>query len=103
VWARGEVVDKDRRLLELKTLGADDVIDTVPVRAFTLGYLHDLVLLRDVKVVRDLNLGLGGDVTFYGVPDELHRSYGRSPVSVHAFARVRWGRPHAGGGHGMSH
>jgi hypothetical protein len=102
VWARGEVVDKDRHLLQFKDASEEDVIDTVPVRALTIGYLHDFVLLRDVKVLRDLNVGVGADLTFYGVPEELEATYGESPVSVHAFARVRWGRPH-GGGHGMSH
>ena len=104
-WARGERADKDRDLLELKRLDAHHAgrSPIAAVRALTVGYLHDFVLLRELKVLRDLNAGVGGDLTFYGVPDELKSAYGDTPVSVHVFARFRWGRPHAGGSHGASH
>ncbi|PYQ04075.1 MAG: hypothetical protein DMF82_11655 [Acidobacteria bacterium] len=107
VYARAERVDKDLHLLEEKGLdqhpepaGAEET--TVAVRALTVGYLRDLVVLRDVKVLDQLHLGLGADLTVYGVPSEVKAVYGDSPVSVHVFLRARWGRPHGSGGH-MGH
>lgn len=35
------------------------------------------------------DLGAGGDVTFYGVPDILKPTHGDNPVSFHVFVRVR--------------
>ena len=69
------------------------------MRALTLGYLRDLVVLRDVKILDQLRVGLGADLTLYGVPSKVKAVYGNSPVSVHAFLRARWGRPHGAGGH----
>jgi hypothetical protein len=53
------------------------------VLAFTLGGL------RDLPSVRRFDLAIGGDLTFYGVPDPLRPYYGRSPVSAHVFLRLR--------------
>jgi len=107
VYARAERVDKGLHLLEEKGLdehpqaaGAQET--TAAVRALTVGYLRDLVVLRDVKVLDQLHLGLGADLTVYGVPSEVKAVYGNSPVSVHAFLRARWGQPHGAGGH-MGH
>ena len=47
-----------------------------------------------------LNLGLGADLTVYGVPRALREAYGAHPVSTHVFARLRWGRPHGAHAHG---
>jgi hypothetical protein len=107
VYARAERVDKDLHLLEAKGLdehprAAAAQETTVAVRALTVGYLRDLVVLRDVKVLDQLHLGLGADLTVYGVPSEVKAVYGNSPVSVHAFLRARWGQPHGAGGH-MGH
>jgi hypothetical protein len=35
-------------------------------------------------------LGVGGDVTVYGVPSSLKDDYGDFPVSIHLFLRARW-------------
>jgi hypothetical protein len=67
------------------------------VLAFTVGGVRDLIHARGFE------LGLGGDVSFYGVPDILQSSrgycagmtctlgvgYGSSPVSFHVFLRLR--------------
>ncbi|HLQ22629.1 MAG TPA: hypothetical protein VK132_05460, partial [Gemmatimonadales bacterium] len=106
VYARAERVDKDLHLLEGKGLDVQPPTEaeaTVPVRAATVGYLRDLVVLRNVKVLARLHLGVGADVTFYEVPSEIKAVYGESPVSVHAFLRARWGRPHGPGDHGGHH
>lgn len=73
------------------------------VSSLTVGYLRDVELWREWG----LKGGLGADVTFYRFPDSLRPAYGDSPVSVHAFLRVRWGKPHGADhgahmGHGMT-
>jgi len=54
-----------------------------PVAAFTIG------IVRDVLRRAGFEGGIGGDITFYGVPDALVGAYSRRPVSVHLFIRVR--------------
>jgi hypothetical protein len=66
----------------------DPLRDTVI--ALTLGGL------RDVWSYNGFDLGIGADITFYGVPDALAPTHGSRPVSFHIFGRVRppsrWGR-----------
>jgi hypothetical protein len=57
-----------------------ELVDTV--RAFTFGSV------RDVATIRGLSLGLGGDVTFYSVPEILQNTHDAHPVSFHVFLRV---------------
>ena len=52
------------------------------VGALTIGYVRDLWTPSDAR------FGVGGDVTGYLVPDNLHDAYG-SPVSFHVFMRYR--------------
>lgn len=52
------------------------------VAAFTAGYVRTLVSSRAGSV------GLGGDITAYGVPSNLREGYG-SPLSFHLFLRYR--------------
>ena len=51
--------------------------------------------VRDFFARRGFELGLGADVTVYGVPSMLKPAYG-SPVSAHVFLRLRLGTPSAG-------
>ena len=93
VYGRAEWVEKDRRLLEFKGSAvppAIDVPDIARIGALTLGYLHDFVLARALRV------GAGADLTAYSFPSGLERVYGSSPVSYHDFLRIRWGKPHGG-------
>jgi len=53
------------------------------VTALTLG------AVRDVLRPRGFEIGLGADVTLYGVPEPLERTHGSRPVSFHVFLRVR--------------
>ena len=53
------------------------------VIAFTLG------AVRDVWSWNGADLGLGADVTFYGVPDALAPTHGSRPLSFHIFGRIR--------------
>ena len=57
-----------------------ELVDTV--RALTAG------TVRDIATVRGLALGLGGDVTMYGVPPILQNTHDARPVSFHVFLRV---------------
>lgn len=91
-YGRLEWVEKDRHLLEFK--GADvhpavELPDIAEITALTVGYF------RDLFVRPDLRIGAGADVTAYRFPSALDRVYGDSPISWHAFLRVRLGRPHA--------
>ena len=52
------------------------------VAAATVGYLHDVVGKPWGR------LGIGGDATFYHVPDNMIDYYGTSPRSFHVFVRV---------------
>jgi hypothetical protein len=64
------------------------------VAALTLGYLHDV---SDTSSGR---LGIGGDATFYHVPDNMLEFYGTSPHSFHVFVRYR---PRAGNSMAHTH
>ncbi|MGD6027709.1 hypothetical protein QUV00_22820, partial [Xanthomonas citri pv. citri] len=101
LYARAGWVEKDLELLATKHLhddddahgGASEDEATVPVKAFTAGYVRSFDLWRSV------NVGLGADITLYGVDPALHEAYGSWPVSTHVFARLRWGRPHGASAH----
>jgi hypothetical protein len=54
-----------------------------PLGAYTVG------IVRDLPSARWFSVGIGGDATFYNVPQRLHSFYGERPVSIHIFARVR--------------
>jgi hypothetical protein len=100
VFVRAERVEKDFELLADKHLhaeGAGAAADLVPVSALTVGYL------RSVARRGSLDLGLGADLTVYGVPARLHDAYGAHPVSTHVFGRLRWGRPHGAHAHAGMH
>jgi hypothetical protein len=59
---------------------AGELVDTV--QAFTAG------IVRDVARIRGLSLGIGGDVTLYGVPPLLQVTHGQNPQSFHVFLRL---------------
>jgi hypothetical protein len=92
LYSRAEYLDRNFQLLFSKKgalPGTPVGTKLVRIKAVTLGYL------RDVALVKGLKTGIGGDVTAYGVPDDLKTVYGPRPLSTHAFFRFRWGRPHA--------
>ena len=97
LYGRFEWVDKSEALLATKAL-PDESWPLADILAFTVGYL------RDVDLLKDLTTGIGGDLTVYEYPESLKSEYGDYPLSFHVFLRVRWGDAH---GHGhmdtMSH
>jgi hypothetical protein len=113
-YMRGEQVDRDLDLLVFKglppvtrvMLEAEEghTLDRrIAVRALTLGYLRDLHCFDDVGPLGPVHVGLAADLTLYDSESLLDATYGESPLSVHAFLRVRWGAPHGAGGHGAHH
>jgi len=60
------------------------------VLAFTIGGVHDVWRWRGFEG------GIGGDVTFYGVPHALEPEYSAHPVSFHLFFRLRPPAGHMG-------
>jgi hypothetical protein len=107
-YARGEQADRDLDLLVFKgeppvlrvmlEEGGQHLDRRTSVRALTLGYLRDVHRFDDVAGLGPLHVGLAADLTLYDFESLLDATYGESPLSVHAFLRVRWGAPH--GGHG---
>ncbi len=92
VYGRFETLQVETELL--LTGEAHHEAGHVPARdsvvALTLGGL------RDVWSWNGIDLGVGADVVFYGVPDALAPAYGSRPLSFHVFGRLRaparWGR-----------
>jgi hypothetical protein len=75
-----------------------------PVQAWTMG------AVRDIATIRPLVIGIGGDLSLYGVPLLLKNTHDAHPVSFQVFVRVSrsdltrrmWDMTmaqHAGGGH----
>ena len=66
--------------------------ETLPsaVTALTVG------AVRDVTKWRGYEIGVGGDVTGYAVPDAARPAYGSHPISFHVFMRVRPPAGHMG-------
>jgi len=85
VWGRLENVDRTTELLlgkQPEPQGFDEQF-LARIQAYTVGYD------REIPLVRGLSTALGGQVTFYGKPDFLTPIYGRHPVGVILFVRIR--------------
>ena len=84
LYGRFEAVQVETSLLQNEqTDGSPDAAGKDPVLAFTAG------AVREVFVWRGFEGGVGGDVTFYGVPEALRPMYSDHPVSFHLFFRLR--------------
>jgi hypothetical protein len=84
LYGRAEAVAKD--LLDLGFPDPPGIISLhriSRVAALTLGYVHDM---SEAPWGR---LGIGGDATFYRVPDNMLDYYGTAPHSFHVFVRYR--------------
>ena len=107
VYARAERVDRPTGLLVEKDLHFDehgeDGDEVSTIGALTVGYLRDLRSFQEVRWLKRIDLGVGGDITVYRVPEELRGTYGESPLSAHLFLRARWGVPHGRGGAAAHH
>jgi hypothetical protein len=86
VTGRIEVVDKDELFASEPELAEE--IDrasgsTFRIREYIAGYT------RDIATYRNLEIGLGFNVSFYGIPDAIQPYYGDRPVGGNIFLRVR--------------
>ena len=85
VWTRMENVDRTNELLVGSGPAPVGFKERyfARVQAYTAGYD------RELADFSHMSLALGGQVTFYGVPDILKRAYGENPVSGVVFLRAR--------------
>ena len=79
VTGRIELVDKNELFLPGSALYGQ----SFRVGAYTAGYTRDFYLIPRIAT------GLGANVTTYSIPDELHSYYGRRPVGILVFLRLR--------------
>jgi hypothetical protein len=84
-WTRIENVDRTTELLLANTSGSPGFEERyfARVRASTLGYD------REIGHVPHLATAVGGQFTWYGVPDIVRSDYGDRPMGVMVFLRVR--------------
>jgi hypothetical protein len=81
VYARFEHVEKPGHELVLDPVDEERVF---PINAWTVGYV------RDLSHGNGIDVGLGGQVTINGSPNDLDRYYGTAvPFSFQVFLRVR--------------
>jgi hypothetical protein len=86
VWTRIENVDRDRTLLVGETTAAL-LVGEEPigrVQAYTFGYERDLPV-----GISALKVGLGAQVTTYGLTPQLKSVYGNRPTGFNVFLRIR--------------
>jgi len=85
VWTRIENVDRTNELL----LGGDPEPPGFSERFFTRVQAYTAGYEREVGHIPHLSAALGGQLTWYGVPDVLQPIYGRHPVGGILFLRLR--------------
>jgi hypothetical protein len=96
LYGRLESVDRDfYELVNKRQRPAGIPRQRTRVQAGTLGYV------RNVPWSGEVETGLGADVTIYSFTSRLDFVYGRRPVSLHGFVRIRFGS-HSGMA-GMDH
>jgi hypothetical protein len=85
VWTRIETVDRTNELLLGETALPSGFVERyfARVQAYTAGYD------REVGRWWHISMAMGGQVSWYGVPQVLELTYGSHPIGVIAFMRVR--------------
>lgn len=84
-WTRIENVDRTNELL----LGGNSEPAGFSERYFTRVQAYTAGYEREVGHIPHLSTGLGGQFTWYGVPDALKPIYGEHPVGAIVFLRLR--------------
>ena len=84
VWMRIENVDRTNELLLGRNPEPPGFTENIVgrVQAYTAGYD------REFHIVPQLSTALGGQVTWYGVPNSLKSTYGTHPAAVTIFLHV---------------
>lgn len=85
-WTRIESVDRDRTLVVGETPAVLEVHEDPigRVQAYTFGYERDLP-----SPIPSVRVGLGAQVTSYGLPSHLKSIYGNHPAGFAVFLRIR--------------
>lgn len=84
-WTRIENVDRTNELL----VGENPLPPGFTERYFTRVQAYTAGYDREVGHIPHLSTAIGGQVTWYGVPDVLKPTYGAHPVGATLFLRVR--------------
>jgi len=84
-WTRIENVDRTNELL----LGEEPLPSGFAERYFTRVQAYTFGYDRDLGGIPHLSTAVGGQVTFYGVPDVLVPTHGTHPMSFTLFVRIR--------------
>ena len=86
LWTRIENADRDRTLLVGETQAALSVEEDPigRIQAYTFGYERDLPV-----PISSLSVGLGAQVTTYGLTQQLKSVYGDRPAAFSVFLRIR--------------
>jgi len=86
VTGRVELLDRDELFSddpELEHRIEHTAGSTFRIGAYTLGYT------RDVQVFRNVQTGIGANVSLYSLPEAIKPYYGDRPVGVNVYLRVR--------------
>jgi len=85
-WIRFENVDRDQTILvgEVPAVLGTEENPIGRVQAYTFGYERDLPIGPS-----QLKIGLGSQVTLYGIPQQLKAVYGSRPAAFTMFLRIR--------------
>lgn len=85
VWTRIENVDRTNELLLGKNPEPAGFVENIIGRVQAYGVGYD----REFNWVRQVSTAIGGQVTWYGVPESLKAIYGVHPTGVAVFVRLR--------------
>ena len=92
ITGRLEVVNKDelfRDQPDLEQRLTSIYGDTFRIDAYTIGYTRDIDVFKNVEGLRNVQMGLGGNVEMYSLPRAIKPYYGDHPVSGNIFLRFR--------------
>ena len=85
IWTRIESTDRTNELL----LDGNPIPPGFEERYFTRVQAYTAGYDREVGHIPHLSTAIGGQLTFYGVPDVLKSAYGSHPLAVNVFLRAR--------------
>ena len=85
IWTRIESTDRTNELL----LDGNPIPPGFEERYFTRVQAYTAGYDREVGHIPHLSTAIGGQLTFYGVPDVLKSAYGSHPFAVNVFLRAR--------------
>lgn len=85
LWTRIESTDRTNELL----LDGNPIPSGFEERYFTRVQAYTAGYDREIGHIPHLSTAIGGQLTFYGVPDVLKSTYGSYPLAMNVFLRAR--------------